>query len=111
MAQSRLAKNSIEKPAESFYIGQAITCRVVSADPAADKLALTFILDGSDEGTGKPQKRKLVSPEMETLPELKKSKASETVVQGAVLSVGQVKVLYRLAVYASFGIVTATVLL
>lgn len=47
-----LAKEPVEHPADMFYIGQSVTCRILSCDAERDKMALTFVLDGEpSQGT------------------------------------------------------------
>ncbi|XP_067935135.1 protein RRP5 homolog [Watersipora subatra] len=76
---SQLAKEEIEKPADVFYVGQSVTCRVLSCDPQRDKLALSFVLDED-----KPRGSKRKSEAMET-GELKRVKAARPA-----MTVGQV---------------------
>ena len=91
---AHLAKTPIDKPADKFYIGQSVTCRVLSCDPAQDKLALSFILEG-DAPAASNRKRKISqtsteeSDKTESVDKRSREEGKVTAV-GKPLSLGQV---------------------
>lgn len=66
-----------------FYIGQSVTCRILSCDAAKDKLALSFILDGDSAPS---VKRKLTDTSDEGV------KRRKVIPQGPKLSIGEVNI-------------------
>ena len=43
--KSQLSTETIDMPEKIFWLGQAVKCRVMDADPAKDKISLSLILD------------------------------------------------------------------
>lgn len=100
MNVSQLAKERIEKPSDVFYIGQSVTCRVLSCNPESDRLALTFILDGEGPASG-PRKRRVSesgdrsgdrSGDSGEKKKRRERQDTDEVPEGTPLSVGQVKI-------------------